>query len=964
MKAPQRAMRVPAVEPHIISPPRVADEGRSKQYKRRITTAFGMGPALVAALKRPDSAQSTAPSIAGSDISRHQEEVTIDINHLAVKHRSHDWSARAKVQDTLLQYIATATPNDFRSKTMNKATDILIAGLSDQHFKVVQSSLSGLYELLKLNDNISEDVLAQILPRVAVTVYSSQAKVKPGVLENGERVVALCKEKYRGEVLCGALSQALMQPELGKIPKMRIGCVDVKTMMIRLTPLTQEPDPSVQRNLRYVFQSMHEANPDTFWSALSGLKPGDKRVINMLFGKDIVADKSALIKIPKPMSPAPASPALSAVRVASPSSASPSRGAKNPMRPSPLKITPNRSSIIAKPSPKMRVVPPTLARRLSRSRSREGEEMRVDDLTLEEIDMSHVAEMETDEEMKASPPPSASDDWVSEADGRSAVSESHNSPWDGPIPPTAQDAMQLAALVTAAQEGGAEGQGQTFSPENEGDVDEDGSRRLSARMVQSNGSAIPVPSARTVSPRVDSLQATPRSSRRLGFTKREPLRLDDSEESTWSQSRGRRNSLSARRRRSIGSADGSRRGSGGDGQVPEEVLKGAAQEIDKKIEEKRRSYGTPMEVKETVTDFVDRVAEAVEKMVSQQQAKLATSPSGRGSPFPGQPLSVIDAVRMELANRVQATRIERERREERERRQEQTERNTRGLSWDSKVLSPDNLQEVLFAAAAEEESWGDAPGDTITPGELLTPSDVLLQPPTGMAAVVTVVKKKRRSLWENRANGIVDTILSGLQEKKDTPVVKNCLVLLKELVLNQFDLITDRTTDVFLGVLKCETYGGCSAEDFLEIALEIDSVLKAFEKSAPGPLLRAAIASALTENVGVRVSLEMLARVLSTPEWVNVVGDMGDEIDGEPEHEKEERKARQIHEAIIVEQIAKGLVSRKSAVRAAAFSAAVALVRRRGVAVSERLYEAVGREGGEARVFTVKEMVERRAKEE
>lgn len=87
--------------------------------------------------------------------------------------------------------------------------------------------------------------------------------------------------------------------------------------------------------------------------------------------------------------------------------------------------------------------------------------------------------------------------------------------------------------------------------------------------------------------------------------------------------------------------------------------------------------------------------------------------------------------------------------------------------------------------------------------------------------------------------------------------------------------------------------------------MEIDSVLKAFEKSAPGPLLRAAIASALTEGVGVRVSLEMLARVLSKSEWVNVVGDMGEEIEGEPEHEKEERKARQIHEAIIVEQIAK-----------------------------------------------------------
>ncbi|KAJ3036756.1 hypothetical protein HDV00_002418 [Rhizophlyctis rosea] len=156
-----------------------------------------------------------------------------------------------------------------------------------------------------------------------------------------------------------------------------------------------------------------------------------------------------------------------------------------------------------------------------------------------------------------------------------------------------------------------------------------------------------------------------------------------------------------------------------------------------------------------------------------------------------------------------------------------------------------------------------------------------------MAAVVTVVKKKRRSLLENRADGIVDTILSGLQESQ--------------------------------------------AEDFLEIALEIDSLLKAFETSAPGPTIAG---------------------------W-HCVGFDG-EYDGEPEHEKEERKARQIHEAVIVEQISKGLVSRKSAVRAASFSAAVALVRGRGVAVSERLYEAVGGEDGETRVFTV----ERRTKEE
>ncbi|KAJ3284205.1 hypothetical protein HK104_010060 [Borealophlyctis nickersoniae] len=994
-KLPARAMRIPAAAepPYVTSPTgnRGGDDptriGKPKRRATNINQIFNSTAAAVAhALKRPESSAS-----ATSQASYQPDEVMIDINNVAQKHRSHDWSSRFNAQETIRQYVAHANHQDFKSKTMGKATDLLISGLQDPHFKVVQSSLDGIYELLKCNDGVPEELLAQILPRVAAAVYVPQAKVKPGVLESGTRIVDLCKTRYRSEVLCAVMAQGLSQPEFGKGFKMKVGCVgllasftrdewvpyvnkisNLKTMMVRLAPLTAESDAVVQRNLRWIFQSMHEPNPEGFYNALSGLKPGDRRVINMLFGKDIFADRSALVKIAeaKPPSPDPRMPG----RTLSPG-VTPRRIPRSPMRPSPLKVVPvrrdslRRESIVSKASSpvKLRLITPALHRRMSRSRSREGDDMKVDDLALEELDMSHIADLETDEGEPEAPPSGGphhagteSDEWVSEPTA-SAPSESNYTATSaseaagetsglgrlrrGPMPATSHDAMQLAAKVAASNGGRAIDESGT--PDSSETKYEDGRDTPASQQVVQLRSAIPVPSSRVRSPTVNTPTTPSPTPGRLGLeNKKMPLRLEESQNTNWS--RGKRDSVRLKSQGSTWnmSGDTTRVPSPA---VPEDVVKTAAQEVEKRIEERRRSVGTPMEVKETVADFVDRVADAVEKIVTLNQTqpgKPQGSPTGL-TISTVQPLSVIDAVRQELANRVTATRLERERREERE-------RSKRGLSWDSKVLSPDNLQDVLFAAA-EEESWGEAPGDYLTPQELGLP-------PTGMAAVVQVTRKKRRSLWETRAHGLLDTILGGLQEKQNPSVVKNCLMLLKELLLNQFDLITDRTTDVLLGVLKCETEGGCSAEDLLEIAIEIDAVLKAYERVVPGPQLRAAVASALADNIGYRVCFEILGRVLNTPAWVDLVGDMGEEAEDESEADKEERKARKVDEHVVVTAVAKGLVSRKSATRKAAFDLAVALVRRRGPAVSDELYAIVGKAGGEARLVVVKEMVERRIK--
>ncbi|KAI8927271.1 clasp N terminal-domain-containing protein [Entophlyctis helioformis] len=274
------------------------------------------------------------PESAASFSSNHGlDDSPLDVNKLRVDIKSSEWSTRSSVLQTITAHLsrqrASETSSfDLRSKTGGKILEIVVAGLGDAHYRVIHVALQTVLEVIQM-PNLPVAVLEQLLPKVASVHYSPIQRSKHGVGQVTETLVDLLREMYGGDVLCSVMAQALGSTDHAL--KVRVGCIGFladlsakhweqylskpghsKIMLTRLAPIGNEQDAFVNKSMRFVLQTMYEANSDAFTSAMASLRSNDKRLLNMVFGKDIEADKSVLIRSPMVSRTAhPGSPSLS-----------------------------------------------------------------------------------------------------------------------------------------------------------------------------------------------------------------------------------------------------------------------------------------------------------------------------------------------------------------------------------------------------------------------------------------------------------------------------------------------------------------------------------------------------------------------------------------------------------------------------------------------------------------------------
>nr|KAJ3416971.1 hypothetical protein HK105_001126 [Polyrhizophydium stewartii] len=250
------------------------------------------------------------------------------------------------------------------------------------------------------------------------------------------------------------------------------------------------------------------------------------------------------------------------------------------------------------------------------------------------------------------------------------------------------------------------------------------------------------------------------------------------------------------------------------------------------------------------------------------------------------------------------------------------------------LADPTTLRHILF-------SDDDQPAELL----MLMQQDQMLAA-SRLEAVVRASRKRRPSLWEANAAGILQVVLGSLTDVERTATsIKNSLVVLRELVANQTEFVLEQTTAVMLSVLQCETDADRSAEELLEIAFEVDAVLATIERHVPHEQLLKSVLVALDKDIGRSVCFGIMARLVAAH---------GDDIVGIEDDEDGSGEER------FLEHLARGVDSQKSAARKAAFDCAYALRVRRGAEWGDRLYSAVRKAAGVPRESVIRGMMEKR----
>jgi hypothetical protein len=233
-------------------------------------------------------------------------------------------------------------------------------------------------------------------------------------------------------------------------------------------------------------------------------------------------------------------------------------------------------------------------------------------------------------------------------------------------------------------------------------------------------------------------------------------------------------------------------------------------------------------------------------------------------------------------------------------------------------------------------------------------------------------RKEHQPLIE-KPEEVSRVIFETLQRKGPLSAVtmKNGLTLLRELLGYNLDGVLQNTNEILISILRCESRPEITADDQLEIDYEIDTVLKAFEKSIPYLDVLNAVAFVLKhpEPVEPRICFELLAKTVAK---MHSHGDIFNETNEENGwdwdlvlgHIAEVGKVIGLifvkHIDILISN--QGLDSKNAATRKSAFDCAVGVCEKNGSVIAKRLYEEVGKRSGKSRETVIRGMMERRLK--
>jgi hypothetical protein len=141
---------------------------------------------------------------------------TASFTNLEIDSKSNDWSKRSAAFENLQIQVKSST------EYSERVIKMILRGLTDGHFKVVQSALDCVLALVR-NGNIPIVVIDSILPRIASIAYYPQQKTRHTVIEKCYEAVNAFLDQVSLPIIGQAIVNSLGNPSY--TVKHRLGCI-------------------------------------------------------------------------------------------------------------------------------------------------------------------------------------------------------------------------------------------------------------------------------------------------------------------------------------------------------------------------------------------------------------------------------------------------------------------------------------------------------------------------------------------------------------------------------------------------------------------------------------------------------------------------------------------------------------------------------------------------------------------
>ncbi|KAJ1554393.1 hypothetical protein HK405_005194 [Cladochytrium tenue] len=277
---------------------------------------------------RSVSRVSNRPSSMLVEVGSHSA-TSVNIADIASKLKSSDWSVRLRNLEALNSFVtASALPlanptivAEVRSR-LPRIYDVYLTGLADNHSKCLGAAMVGLAALVE-GHGCDDAIMDSLIPKlVGSFLLPSSAKVKPGLVVLGRKLLIVLKAR-KGTAPCAmSAAHALNNPEYSKSLRTRVGCLGLlaelsdeewsqlakektsllKGIIARLLAVAGDADPAVQKLLKPLFANISALAAEVFWGMWTNAKPPERKNVNSLFGvRDISLDRKELEAARKPI---------------------------------------------------------------------------------------------------------------------------------------------------------------------------------------------------------------------------------------------------------------------------------------------------------------------------------------------------------------------------------------------------------------------------------------------------------------------------------------------------------------------------------------------------------------------------------------------------------------------------------------------------------------------------------------
>ncbi|KAJ3314146.1 hypothetical protein HDV04_000918 [Boothiomyces sp. JEL0838] len=303
---PQRVAKAPLEQKSKLRPPQRVMSGEliteERQPLKSRSNSVKSGLSTAESIYKP---KNTVKNIAQkwAAITSPPKDKQINFQQLQFDASNSDWATRLLVYQQLEKYFQSVGSEniDYKSIPIERSFKIINIGLSDAHFKVVQSCLSCIPAFITSSD-LPQAMLDQILPKVFYQAYLP--KQKPGILEKSKVIIDMVRQMIPAQLLGQTIANALSSPAL--LPKVRYGCVGYLTSLedFELTNLLSKPytcrivvcklvaflsdnDAQTNKTLKLLFNRINLLLPQNFIYSASALTSSERRLLNNVLGREL-----------------------------------------------------------------------------------------------------------------------------------------------------------------------------------------------------------------------------------------------------------------------------------------------------------------------------------------------------------------------------------------------------------------------------------------------------------------------------------------------------------------------------------------------------------------------------------------------------------------------------------------------------------------------------------------------------